>query len=149
MSIAPRSQGIKIQNKEFLDKVHLILKNFGLLDKIHSYPAQLSGGQKQRVAIARSLIMSPILMLFDEPTSALDPEMVNDVCDIIHSLKAKSRIIIVVTHEIRLAQKIADFILFLDKGILLDNQKASFFFDLENENKRSKRATSFLKKLIT
>ncbi|HCI48562.1 MAG: hypothetical protein A2977_01550 [Alphaproteobacteria bacterium RIFCSPLOWO2_01_FULL_45_8] len=105
-----------------------LLESFNLVSKRDSYPAQLSGGQKQRIAIARALMMDPPLLLFDEPTSALDPGMVNDVGALIQSLKRPDRLIIVATHELRLAHKVADFVFFMDHGELLEQKPAGDFF---------------------
>lgn len=121
-----------------------ILKSFGLEDKKDVYPASLSGGQKQRVSIARALMLDPPVLLFDEPTSALDPEMVNDVAQIISKTKTQERVILLVTHEIRLAQKVADHILFFDHGVLQDDTDAKTFFDLTVHTKGSKRSRQFL-----
>ena len=95
-------------------QAHNLLAQFGLAEHGHVYPHNLSGGQKQRVAIARALMMDPPVLLFDEPTSALDPELINDVATIIKTLQKPNRVIVVVTHEIRLARHVADQILFLD-----------------------------------
>ena len=131
------------------EKAHTLLTQFGLHDHGYSYPHSLSGGQKQRVAIARALMMDPPILMFDEPTSALDPELVNDVAAIIQSLRQPNRVILVVTHEIRLARQVADQILFLDNGCLLDNVRKDVFFDTtsEDNNTLSPRALTFLSNL--
>ncbi len=131
------------------EKAHALLTQFGLHDHGYSYPHSLSGGQKQRVAIARALMMDPPILMFDEPTSALDPELVNDVAAIIQSLRQPNRVILVVTHEIRLARQVADQILFLDNGCLLDNVTKDVFFDTTsaNNNMLSSRAFTFLSNL--
>lgn len=131
---------------EVQKKAENLLEQFGLANKADSYPNQLSGGQKQRIAIARALMREPAVLLFDEPTSALDPEMVKDVGNIISSLKGPDRTIILVTHEIRLAQLVADYILFLDKGKILDNLSAVDFFSTDS-HLVSNRAQLFLKNL--
>jgi ABC-type polar amino acid transport system ATPase subunit len=120
-----------------------LLETFGLPDKATQFPNQLSGGQKQRVAIARALIMNPPIVLFDEPTSALDPEMVSEVASLIKSLKSPDRLIIMATHELRVAKLAADQILFLDQGVLVENEKTKTFF----ENPKAKRAQQFIKNL--
>ena len=97
-----------------------LLERVGLAEKITSYPAQLSGGQQQRVAIARALAMKPKLMLFDEPTSALDPELVGEVLDVIRSLAAEGMTMIVVTHEIGFAREVADKLVFMDGGLIVE-----------------------------
>ena len=109
-------------------KARELLQNFGLADKGDVHPSQLSGGQKQRIAICRALMMDPALLLFDEPTSALDPGMVNEVGSLIQSLKRPDRLIIVATHEMKLAHKIADDVLFMDQGKLLEHKPAKDFF---------------------
>ncbi len=131
------------------EKAHALLAQFGLHDHAGSYPHSLSGGQKQRVAIARALMMDPPILLFDEPTSALDPELVNDVAAIIQSLRQPNRVILVVTHEIRLARQVADQILFLDNGCLLDNVTKDVFFEATSADKSvlSPRAFAFLSNL--
>jgi len=144
LTLAPVHQGM---NKVDAEKLALkLLAQFSLKTKAHRYPGQLSGGQKQRIAIARALIMDPPILLFDEPTSALDPEMVNEVGDIIKSLQDPKRVIILVTHEIRLAEKVAHHILFLDHGYLLDSMETSQFF-AKDRSKLSKRAQKFLSNL--
>ncbi|MFV9475337.1 amino acid ABC transporter ATP-binding protein [Advenella sp. RU8] len=127
------------QVKKYLDRV-------GLATFEDRYPASLSGGQQQRVAIARALCMNPVCMLFDEPTSALDPEMVQEVLDVMVELAQEGMTMICVTHEMGFAQKVADRIVFMDKGhILEDCPTASFFNDIQN---RSERARNFLSRLL-
>jgi polar amino acid transport system ATP-binding protein len=120
------------------------LEQFGILECAQRYPHQLSGGQKQRVAIIRALMMDPSLMLFDEPTSALDPECVNDVADMIKNVQQSNRVIALVTHEIRLARKIASHILFLDHGKIIDFCAKDAFFAQETISERSKQFLSNL-----
>jgi len=108
----PRREAVA-HAQELLDRV-------GLADKLASYPAQLSGGQQQRVAIARALAMKPKLMLFDEPTSALDPELVGDVLDVMRALAKDGMTMIVVTHEIGFAREVADKLVFMDEGIVVE-----------------------------
>jgi polar amino acid transport system ATP-binding protein len=97
-----------------------LLERVGLADKLSSYPSQLSGGQQQRVAIARALAMKPKLMLFDEPTSALDPELVGDVLDVMRGLAADGMTMVVVTHEIGFAREVADKLVFMDGGVIVE-----------------------------
>ncbi len=120
-----------------------MLKRFGLEDKADIHPHLLSGGQKQRVAIARALMMEPRILLFDEPTSALDPEMVDDVADLINGLRSPDRIIIMATHELKICKKIADRVLFLELGKLIEDSSAKDFF----ESPKSERARSFVERV--
>ncbi|MES2253312.1 MAG: ATP-binding cassette domain-containing protein [Pseudomonadota bacterium] len=129
-----------------LDKAHALLAQFGLAEHSQAHPHNLSGGQKQRVAIARALMMDPPVLLFDEPTSALDPELINEVSEIIKALRQPNRVILVVTHEVRLARHVAEHILFLDHGVLLDNVSRDVFFDESGEG-LSPRARTFLSNL--
>ncbi|UII54764.1 amino acid ABC transporter ATP-binding protein [Cytobacillus spongiae] len=121
-----------------------LLEKVGLKEKATEYPIRLSGGQKQRVAIARSLAMQPDVMLFDEPTSALDPEMVKEVLDVMKSLAHTGMTMAVVTHEMGFAREVADRVLFLDNGILVEDAPPSEFFT----NPRSSRAQDFLQKML-
>ncbi len=130
---------IKLSKKKSEEKAILLLKQFGILEKIYSDPSELSGGQKQRVAIVRALMMDPEVMLFDEPTSALDPEVVKDVIEIIAQLKNQMTMI-VITHHIKFAKIIADRIVFMDKGKILADQPADSFFNKPS----SHRARLFL-----
>ncbi|HEU4964982.1 MAG TPA: amino acid ABC transporter ATP-binding protein [Bacilli bacterium] len=121
-----------------------LLKRVGLSEKADSYPSRLSGGQKQRVAIARSLAMEPEIMLFDEPTSALDPEMVKEVLDVMKSLAHTGITMAIVTHEMGFAREVADRILFLDEGRLMDEAPPAEFFS----KPKSERAQQFLEKVL-
>jgi len=125
------------------DQAMALLETFGLRDKATRFPNQLSGGQKQRVAIARTLIVNPPILLFDEPTSALDPELVTEVASLIQNLKSPDRLIMMATHELRVAKLAADQVLFLDQGVLVENESAKVFF----KKPRTKRAQQFLKNL--
>lgn len=125
------------------EKADDFLKQFGLQNKYDQHPVQLSGGQKQRVAIARTLMMDPDILLFDEPTSALDPEMMGDVAQLILTSKRENRLIIMATHELKICQLIADHILFLDHGKLVENSSKAQFF----ENPTSVRAKTFIDKM--
>lgn len=120
-----------------------LLERVGLTDKRDSYPKQLSGGQQQRVAIARSLAMSPKIMLFDEPTSALDPELVGEVLSVMKSLANEGMSMIVVTHELGFAREVADRVIFMDQGIALEEDSPKEFF----ENPKNDRTKSFLSRI--
>ncbi|MFZ6687918.1 amino acid ABC transporter ATP-binding protein [Undibacterium sp. SXout11W] len=122
---------------KYLDRV-------GLLNQKDKFPGQLSGGQQQRVAIARALSMDPIAMLFDEPTSALDPEMINEVLDVMVGLAQEGMTMMVVTHEMGFAKKVANRIVFMDKGVIVEDCPKDDFFT----NARSDRARDFLAKII-
>ncbi|MCP4671412.1 MAG: amino acid ABC transporter ATP-binding protein [Desulfobacula sp.] len=121
------------------------LEQVGLADKADVYPAQLSGGQQQRVAIARGLAMSPEIMLFDEPTSALDPEMIGEVLDVMVNLADGGMTMGVVTHEMGFAKKVADRVLFMDEGAVVETGKPDEFFD----NPHTDRAADFISKILT
>ena len=108
---------------EAMEKARGLLDRVGLRDQALKYPGQLSGGQQQRVAIARALAMDPIAMLFDEPTSALDPEMINEVLDVMVALARDGRTMIVVTHEMGFARKVADRVVFMEKGEIVEDAK--------------------------
>ncbi|WP_373427641.1 amino acid ABC transporter ATP-binding protein [Arthrobacter sp. B3I9] len=113
--------GVKRQNKKAAgDRARTLLDRVGLADKASAYPGQLSGGQQQRVAIARALAMDPKLMLFDEPTSALDPELVGEVLDVMKDLAATGMTMIVVTHEMGFAREVADSVVFMDGGVVVE-----------------------------
>ena len=117
-----------------------LLERVGLLERADYYPRQLSGGQKQRVAIVRALCMNPDILLFDEVTAALDPEMVREVLDVMLGLAKQGRTMIIVTHEMQFARAVADRVIFMDKGHILENDKPSIFFD----NPKTDRAKQFL-----
>lgn len=121
-----------------------LLERVGLVDQAHKHPANLSGGQQQRVAIARALAMDPIAMLFDEPTSALDPEMINEVLDVMVELAQEGMTMIVVTHEMGFARKVADRVVFMDEGRIIEDAKTDEFFGTP----RSDRAQAFLSKIL-
>lgn len=121
-----------------------LLDRVGLAEKANEYPTRLSGGQKQRVAIARALAMEPDVMLFDEPTSALDPEMVKEVLEVMKSLAHTGMTMAIVTHEMGFAREVADRVLFLDGGVLVEDAKPQEFFI----NPKSKRAQDFLQKML-
>jgi ABC-type polar amino acid transport system ATPase subunit len=134
--------GIKKVNAEKL--ALLQLGRVHISEQAEKYPGQLSGGQQQRVAIARALCMQPSLMLFDEPTSALDPEMVNEVLDVMVELAQLGMTMLVVTHEMGFAKKVADRVVFMDGGRILEIQKPQNFFD----QPQSERSRAFLGKLV-
>ena len=121
------------------------LERVGLTEKASAYPAQLSGGQQQRVAIARGLAMSPKIMLFDEPTSALDPEMIGEVLDVMIKLASGGMTMCVVSHEMGFAKKVADKVLFMDDGRIVETGKPDEFFD----NPKTDRAADFISKILT
>jgi arginine/lysine/histidine transport system ATP-binding protein len=121
-----------------------LLDRVGLAEKAQEYPTRLSGGQKQRVAIARALAMEPEVMLFDEPTSALDPEMVKEVLEVMKSLAHTGMTMAIVTHEMGFAREVADRVLFLDGGVLVEDAAPQEFFT----NPKSKRAQDFLQKML-
>ena len=121
-----------------------LLAKVGLLDKIDAYPNQLSGGQQQRVAIARALAMQPRIMLFDEPTSALDPEMVGEVLAVMQALAEEGMTMVVVTHEMGFARQVADRVLFMDEGMLVEEGTPADLFD-RPQHERTQR---FLSKML-
>lgn len=121
-----------------------LLEKVGLADKIGNYPHQLSGGQQQRVAIARSLAMQPKIMLFDEPTSALDPEMINEVLDVMVSLASEGMTMMVVTHEMGFARKVADRVIFMDRGAIVEMAAPETFFTAPKND----RTRDFLSKVL-
>jgi len=121
-----------------------LLTKVGLLEKIDAYPNQLSGGQQQRVAIARALAMQPSIMLFDEPTSSLDPEMVGEVLAVMQALAEEGMTMVVVTHEMGFARQVADRVLFLDEGVVVEEGTPSELFDRPQEE----RTQRFLSKVL-
>jgi glutamate/aspartate transport system ATP-binding protein len=132
----PREDAIK-KGLKLLDRV-------GLKEHASKFPGQLSGGQQQRVAIARALAMDPIAMLFDEPTSALDPEMINEVLDVMVALAKEGMTMMVVTHEMGFARKVAHRVIFMDKGEIVEDAMKEDFFG----KPRSERAAQFLSKIL-
>jgi glutamate/aspartate transport system ATP-binding protein len=127
-----------------VDKGLKLLERVGLIHFQHKYPGQLSGGQQQRVAIARALCMDPIAMLFDEPTSALDPEMIKEVLDVMVELAAEGMTMMVITHEMGFARKVANRVIFMDAGQIIEDAKKEDFFG----KPRSERAQLFLSKIL-
>jgi glutamate/aspartate transport system ATP-binding protein len=126
------------------EKAMALLDRVGLRDQAAKYPGRLSGGQQQRVAIARALAMDPIAMLFDEPTSALDPEMINEVLDVMVALAQDGMTMMVVTHEMGFARKVANRVIFMDKGEIVEDAPTEDFFG----KPRSERAQQFLSKIL-
>jgi ABC-type polar amino acid transport system ATPase subunit len=143
VTLAPvRVAGVK--RSEARARAHALLEQVGLADKANVYPVALSGGQQQRVAIARALAMQPKLMLFDEPTSALDPELVGDVLDAMRRLAFDGMTMIVVTHEIGFAREVADTVVFMDAGVVVETGKPAEVLD----NPRELRTQTFLHKVL-
>jgi glutamate/aspartate transport system ATP-binding protein len=130
--------------EEAAQKSLKLLERVGLAGHKDKYPGQLSGGQQQRVAIARALAMDPITMLFDEPTSALDPEMINEVLDVMVELATEGMTMMVVTHEMGFARKVAHRVIFMDRGEIVEDSRKEDFFG----SPRSERAQQFLSKIL-
>ncbi|MGD0895809.1 MAG: amino acid ABC transporter ATP-binding protein [Acidimicrobiales bacterium] len=126
------------------ERARKLLDRVGLADKLAGYPSQLSGGQQQRIAIARALAMEPSLMLFDEPTSALDPELVGDVLDVMRSLAEDGMTMIVVTHEMGFAREVADSLIFMDEGVVVESGQPREML----ANPKNERTRSFLAKVL-
>ena len=143
ITLAPIKTG-KMTKKEAEQKAEELLARVGLSDKRDVYPSSLSGGQKQRAAIARTLAMDPEVILFDEPTSALDPEMVGEVLEVIKTLAKGGMSMVIVTHEMGFAREVADRILFIDEGIIMEQGTPSEIFD----NTKTERAKSFFSKVL-
>lgn len=143
MTIAPMKL-LKMSKSEAEKNALELLERVGLADRANDYPAQLSGGQKQRVAIVRALAMDPEVMLFDEPTSALDPEMVGEVLDVMKSLADRGMTMAVVTHEMGFAREVADRVVFIDSGVVMEQGTPAQIFDSPNTD----RAKSFLSKVL-
>ena len=143
ITLAPTE--LKLMGKEEAGRKALeLLARVGLADKAEAYPGQLSGGQKQRVAIARSLAMNPDIMLFDEPTSALDPEMVGEVLEVMKQLAADGMTMVVVTHEMGFAREVADRVVFMDDGYIVEEGTPDEVFG----KPREERTRSFLDKVL-
>jgi len=133
-------------NKDEAEKLAFeLLKKVDIEEKAHAYPGQLSGGQQQRVAIARGLAMRPKIMLFDEPTSALDPEMINEVLDVMKALAREGMTMIVVTHEMGFAREVANRVIFMDEGQLVESAAPHAFFS----NPKHDRTKLFLSKILS
>ena len=131
---------------EATQRAQNLLERVGLQAHAHKFPAQLSGGQQQRVAIARALAMDPVVMLFDEPTSALDPEMVGEVLDVMVQLAQEGMTMMCVTHEMGFARRIANRVIFMDGGRILEDCSSAEFFDYVTQ--RTPRAQEFLSKVL-
>ncbi|VVS95169.1 amino acid ABC transporter ATP-binding protein [Desulfoluna spongiiphila] len=138
MSVRKRSKA------EAEEKGMMLLKKVGIEEKFNVYPNQLSGGQQQRVAIARSLAMDPKVILFDEPTSALDPEMVGEVLDVMKGLAKEGMTMVVVTHEMGFAREVADRVIFMDAGCVIEEGTPEEFFS----NPKSERTQTFLNQIL-
>ena len=134
----------KLSPGEARERARALLERVGLLDKIDAYPNQLSGGQQQRVAIARALAMQPRIMLFDEPTSALDPEMVGEVLAVMQSLAEEGMTMVVVTHEMGFARQVADRVLFMDEGRIVEEGTPAELFDAPREERTQRFLSSIL-----
>ena len=131
---------LKMKRSEAVDRATEVLNRVGLADKLNEYPANLSGGQQQRAAIARALAMQPEIILFDEPTSALDPELENEVVTVIKKLAQENRTMILVTHDMKLAKDISNYILFMDEGIIVEKGSPDVIFN----NTKTDRLKKFL-----
>ena len=143
MTIAPMK--LQKRSREDAEKQAMeLLARVGLADRAHAYPSQLSGGQKQRIAIVRALCMNPEVMLFDEPTSALDPEMVGEVLTVMRELAREHMTMVVVTHEMGFAREVADRVIFMADGQVIEENDPQTFF----ENPKSERVKAFLGKVI-
>jgi glutamate/aspartate transport system ATP-binding protein len=123
-----------------------LLERVGLREQANRFPAQLSGGQQQRVAIARALAMDPVAMLFDEPTSALDPEMISEVLEVMSTLAHEGMTMLCVTHEMGFARRVADRVIFMDQGRIIEDATSDAFFG--DPNARSPRAQAFLSRIL-
>jgi len=143
ITLAPRKVR-RLESAQARERATSLLGKVGLLDKIDAYPNQLSGGQQQRVAIARALAMQPSVMLFDEPTSALDPEMVGEVLAVMRALAGEGMTMVVVTHEMGFAREVADRVLFMDEGMLVEEGAPAQLF----EAPRHERTRRFLSKML-
>jgi len=135
----------KSSKSEAHDTAMKYLERVKIPEQADKYPSQLSGGQQQRVAIARALCMNPLVMLFDEPTSALDPEMISEVLDVMTDLAQEGMTMIVVTHEMGFARKVADLVVFMDQGEIVESNPPEEFFD----NPKNERTKLFLSQILT
>ena len=143
MTLAPMTL-LKKSKEDAEARALALLRRVGLEDKANAYPSQLSGGQKQRVAIVRALCMEPEVMLFDEPTSALDPEMVGEVLDVMKELAQDGMTMVVVTHEMGFAREVGSRVLFMDEGVIMEENEPHEFF----ANPKCERLQSFLAKVL-
>jgi polar amino acid transport system ATP-binding protein len=135
---------LKMSKDDATKKAKDLLERIGLSDKADSYPVQLSGGQKQRIAIIRALAMDPDVLLFDEPTSALDPEMVGEVLDVMKELAKSGMTMVVVTHEMGFAKEVASRVIFIDEGVIMEENTPEEFFG----NPQNPRLRDFLSKVL-
>ncbi|ACI19225.1 amino acid ABC transporter ATP-binding protein [Dictyoglomus thermophilum] len=135
----------KVDPQIAVEKAYELLRRVGLLDKAKSYPSQLSGGQQQRIAIARALAMEPEVMLFDEPTSSIDPEMTKEVLDVIRELAHEGMTMIIATHEMGFAKEVANRVIFLDQGRIVEEGTPKQIF----ENPKEERTIEFLSKILS
>ncbi len=143
MTLAPMKL-LKKSQEDAEARANELLKRVGLLDRAQSYPSQLSGGQKQRIAIVRAMAMDPDVILFDEPTSALDPEMVGEVLDLMKALAEDGMTMVIVTHEMGFAREVADRVIFIDGGKILEEAPPAEFFG----NPKNPRLKDFLSKVL-
>ena len=143
MTLAPMTL-LKKSREDAEARALALLRRVGLEDKANAYPSQLSGGQKQRIAIVRALCMDPEVMLFDEPTSALDPEMVGEVLDVMKELAQDGMTMVVVTHEMGFAREVGSRVLFMDEGVIMEENEPHEFF----ANPKCERLQSFLAKVL-
>ena len=143
MTLAPMKL-LKKSKQDAEEKAMSLLKRVGLSDRANAYPSQLSGGQKQRIAIVRALCMEPQVMLFDEPTSALDPEMVGEVLDVMKQLAEEGMTMVVVTHEMGFAREVADRVIFMDEGKIVEEGTPEQIFS----NPQQQRTKDFLNKVL-
>ena len=143
MTLAPMKL-LKKSKAEAEAKAMALLERVGLADRANAYPTQLSGGQKQRIAIVRALCMEPEVMLFDEPTSALDPEMVGEVLEVMKDLAREGMTMVVVTHEMGFAREVGSRVIFMDGGVIVEENSPKELFD----NPKSERLQSFLAKVL-
>ena len=143
MTLAPMTL-LKKSRAEAEEKALTLLRRVGLEDKANAYPSQLSGGQKQRIAIVRALCMNPEVMLFDEPTSALDPEMVGEVLDVMKELARDGMTMVVVTHEMGFAREVGSRVLFMDEGVIMEENEPHEFF----AHPKCERLQNFLAKVL-
>ena len=142
MTLAPVDV-LKMKRKDARAEAMQLLERVGVADQAHKVPAQLSGGQQQRAAIARALAMHPKAMLFDEPTSALDPEMIGEVLNVMTELAADGMTMLIVTHEMNFARRVANRVIFMDGGVIVEEADPETFFS----NPQTERAKSFLKSI--
>ncbi|SHE97972.1 amino acid ABC transporter ATP-binding protein [Vibrio gazogenes] len=142
--VLPQTANLGTKESVAIDKALSLLKKVKIVEQANKYPSQLSGGQQQRVAIARALCMNPEIMLFDEPTSALDPEMIAEVLDVMTDLASEGMTMLCVTHEMGFARKVADRVIFMDQGQIVEENNPEAFFSAP----KSPRTREFLNQLI-